>query len=66
MEQESHQVRHTHVPLGGAGSDEKNEEVLFLQFDIADDHGKLDPGKKEDDAQNRTRKNLKEQTHRIA
>jgi hypothetical protein len=46
MEQEPNQASYTHVPLGGAGSDEKNEEVLFLQFDIADDQSNLDPGKK--------------------
>jgi len=51
IEQEPHQVRHAHVPLGGAGSDEKDEEVLFLQFDISDDQSKVDPGKEEDDTQ---------------
>jgi len=60
IEQEPDQVRHPNVPLGGAGSDEKNEEVLFLQFDIADDQSELDPGKEEDDAQNGMGKNLKE------
>ena len=60
IEQESNQASHTHVPHGGASGNEKDEEVLFLQFDIADDQSKLDPGKEEDDAQNGTGKNLKE------
>jgi len=60
IEQEANQVGHTHVPHGCPGSDEKNEEVLFTEPDVPDDHGKLDPGKEEDDAQNGTGKNLKE------
>ena len=60
IEQEPNQVGHTHVPLGGAGSDEKNEKVLFAESDVPDDQSKLDPGKEEDDAQNGTGKNLKE------
>jgi hypothetical protein len=60
IEQEPHQASHTHVPLGCTGGDEENKEVLFAKSDVPDDQGKLDPGKKEDDAQNGTGKNLKE------
>ena len=50
IKQETNQVRDTHVPHGGASGNEKNEEVLFLQFYVADDQRKLNPGKEEDDS----------------
>ena len=59
VEQEPNQVGHTHIPHGCTGGDEENEEVLFVESDVPDDQGKLNPGKEEDDSQDRTRKDLK-------
>ncbi len=37
IENESGQITYCHVRHGGAGGDEQNEKILFLQFDILDD-----------------------------
>ena len=66
IEQEPDQVRHPNVPLGGAGSDEKNEEVLFLQFDVPNDQRQFHASEKKDHAQNGPGKNLKKKGYRIA
>jgi hypothetical protein len=63
IEQESNQVSHTHVPHSCTCGDEEDKEVLFAESNIPDNQGKLNPGKEENDPQNRTRKHLKEQTH---
>ena len=44
----------------------RTKRFCFSESNIPDHHGKLNPGKEENNAQNRTRKNLNEQTHRIA